>query len=352
MHAVYFTNWSIYGRGYTPSKLPFEFLTHVIYAFLKPDPVTGEICLSDPWADIEKPMELGGRGCIGELAILKHKYRHLRVLLSVGGWTYSQDLTRIFMDPHKRRRFVESTLTLTETYQFDGIDIDWEYPQSPQEGFIFTEVLQELRRGLNGIEQNHKCTLDLTIAAPAGSQHIANLPLIEMNKFLSWWNIMTYDFAGSWSSVAGHLANLYGSEVSCELVIAQYLQAGIPPEKLVLGLPLYGRSFRGAQFIGDTFDGVLPGTYEAGSHDVKELPLHGAQQKIDKKSGAAICVNKSGLVSYDTHETIMQKAEFVTSSHLRGAMWWEASGDCAGEDSLVGTFTRKFKVKSEGSNWI
>lgn len=330
--AVYFTNWSVYAREYTPSKLPLRDVTHVIYAFFKPNAQTGEIEHSDIWADLQKPMPLGGAGCIGELQILKQKFPHVRILASVGGYSYASLLSEVIRDPSKRLAFVSSAKKLVNELQLDGIDLDWEYPSSTQDGRALLSTVEQLRDALGGAK-------DLTLASPAGMHNLQYFPF-EMDKHLSFWNVMTYDFTGPWSEVSGHHAQLYADRkqpgsLSIEAVINKYLEH-IPASKLVLGIPLYARSFAGSKNIGQKFKGVIAGEFEEGIHDYKTLPLPGFQEVTDRRLGAAYCLQASkGVLSYDNAETVMQKAEFIKANGLAGAMFWEASGDRNDNQSII-----------------
>jgi len=329
---VYFTNWSIYARQCVPSQLLLESITHIFYAFGKPDPATGQITLSDEWADIQKPMELGGSGCLGEFAILKQKFPHLRVLLSVGGYSYTGFMNESLRSPHKRREFVRSAARLVHKYNLDGIDLDWEYPSSYDDRSVYVDVVKQLRAILGS-------TKDLTIAAPAGQQNLQFMDLHAMDPYITFWNVMTYDFAGGWSPHTDHQAALYRSDQGISVAgVIDYFRQYIDPRKIVLGIPLYGRSFANTKGLGHSFQGSLPGRFEQGVHDAKELPLPGFSEKVDKKLGTTVCTDGRNLVSYDSKPTIIQKAKFARD--LGGAMFWEASGDPS--DSLVRVFAREY----------
>lgn len=329
--AVYFANWSIYGRNYSPSQLPLDDITHVIYAFFKPNAQTGKIEHSDVWADLQRPMQLGGAGCIGELHILKKKSPHIRILASVGGYSYASLFSEVVRDPSKRHVFIDSAKKLITELQLDGIDLDWEYPSSKKDGQALLSMVKQLREAIGW-------TKDLTIASPAGMHNFQYFPF-EMDKYLSFWNVMTYDFAGPWSEVSGHHAQLYAdphqpNNLSVETVVNDYLRH-IPASKLVLGIPLYGRSFAGSKDIGHKFHGTITGEFEDGIHDYRTLPPSGYKEIINKRIGAAYCLQESkGVISYDNAKTVAQKAAFIRKKKLGGAMFWEASGDNANQ-SLI-----------------
>lgn len=163
---------------------------------------------------------------------------------------------------------------------------------------------------------------------------------------LLWTGILNicqaYDFAGSWDSVAGHQANLYPSR-SCpqstpfniQSVLTDYLAAGVPCDKFVLGMPLYGRAFTNTTGIGKPFSGVGEGSFEAGVWDYKALPRPGAQEHYDEEAGASYSFDGSTLVSYDTLDMAKRKVEFIKQNDLGGAMWWELSNDRQDEGSII-----------------
>lgn len=166
-----------------------------------------------------------------------------------------------------------------------------------------------------------------------------------MDQYLDFWNLMAYDYAGSWDSTAGHQANIYPSAhtpastpFSTSVAIEYYKSRGIHPSKIVLGMPLYGRGFTTTDGPGRPFAGTGGGSWEQGVWDYKALPQTGAKEMIDQESGASWSYDpeKRMMVSYDTLEMARIKTEYVKRERLGGAMWWESSGDKQGEESLIG----------------
>ncbi|KAN0062010.1 Chitinase 4 [Thecaphora frezii] len=336
---AYFVNWGIYARSYKPQQVPCENLTHIFYAFADVRPETGEVFLTDAWSDEQIHYEGDswndeGNNLYGnfkQFLLLKKQYRHLKLLLSIGGWTFAPHFAPMAKDAAKRAKFVSSAIEILENSGLDGIDIDWEYPADDDEAQNFVSLLKEVREGL-AAHQAKKCEKNpylLTIAAPCGEAHYKVLRIAEMDAYLDFWNLMAYDFAGSWDSVAGHQAKLFGEPPSVKAAVDYYVAQKAPAHKLVMGMPLYGRCFQNTDGPGSPYEGVGQGSWEAGNYDYKVLPMKGAEEKYDAKLGASWSYDstKREFITYDTPEVVRRKCLYIQRKGMRGAMFWELSGD-------------------------
>ncbi|KKY15511.1 putative endochitinase 1 [Phaeomoniella chlamydospora] len=364
---AYFVNWAIYGRNHNPQDLPVEKLTHINYAFANIRPDSGEVYLSDPWSDTDKhyPSDSWndqGRnlyGCFKQLYLLKIRNRHLKVMLAIGGWTYSSNFAQPASTPQGRAHFAETAVKLLEDLGLDGIDLDWEYPKDQGQVEDYIRLLAAIRAELDSAShrRSRPCHFELAIACPAGPSEYKKLDLRAMDRYLDFWDLMAYDFAGSWDPIVGHQANLHPSELrpnstpfSASAAVHWYTSHGIRPSKINLGMPLYGRAFTNTDGPGHSYSGIGEGSWEQGVWDYKALPRPGAKEHHELGDRGGCCASWSYdpaqrvLVSYDTPNITAGKARYVRHHGLGGGMWWESSCDkgdksaAMEEGSLIGTF--------------
>ncbi|KAL4939409.1 hypothetical protein BDV06DRAFT_231078 [Aspergillus oleicola] len=363
---AYFVNWAIYARQHNPADLPIRHLTHILYAFANIRPETGEVYLSDTYSDIEKHYPTDSwndpspsqnvYGCAKQLFLLKKQNRHLKVLLSIGGWTYSKNFAAPASTAEGRKTFARSAVKLMGDLGMDGLDVDWEYPENDQQASDMVELLRECRSELDRVARENRVTMryTLSIASPAGPAKYNKLHMREMDEQLTFWNLMAYDYSGSWDNVTGHNANLYASSnnpsstpYNTHTAITDYLAAGIEPRKINLGMPLYGRAFVRTDGPGRSFENVgWEGSFEPGIWDYKVLPKEGAVVSEDEETGASYSFDqqKKEFISFDNVAVVKRKAEYLMRGGLGGGMWWESSGDRAvgSGGSLIETLVDSF----------
>ncbi|WWC71411.1 uncharacterized protein I206_105367 [Kwoniella pini CBS 10737] len=340
-------NWQ--AASYTPEMVPFDQLTHLNYAFAKITE-SGEVILSVPTTDTEYPFRPQNAfgdvatqqghnlyGCLGAFFMLKKTNRNLKIMLSIGGVTYSHPFKGMG-SALWRNNFVKSAVLLVENLGLDGLDISYEFPSNDHEAASYAKLLKELRNELNNLAERldqHKGQYLLSVAAPCGPDNMKHLQVKDMDQSLDFWNLMAYDFAGPWSTLTNHQANLYSkdaNDLSVDKAVKFYKTNGVHSNKLVIGMPLYGRTFEQTGGLGQVFRG-------SNTVDYKTLPLHGGQVSKDTHLGASWSYDphKKQFVSYDTPDIAMEKTEYISKHNLGGAMFWELAGDKSHKalDSIV-----------------
>ncbi|KAF5366205.1 hypothetical protein D9758_005724 [Tetrapyrgos nigripes] len=351
VQTAYFTNWGIYGANFQPQNVDPTKLTHILYSFADVTPDTGNIKLTDSYADEQKHYptdswdETGNNlyGCLKQFYLMKMANRNLKVLLSVGGWTYSQSGHFGFVtSASSRTTFVNDAVKLIEDYGFDGIDLDFEYPSNAAQGQGFADLITALRSAFDALaaKKGDSTPYEISAAVSAGAENYANLVVPQMDKALTHWNLMAYDYAGSWLTFADNQANLFGGErtnVSTDAAVKHFTSAGATAGKMTMGIPLYGRAFENTNGIGQAYSGIGPGTIEAGIYSYSALPIAGAKVFEDTTNVASYSYDsaKRELVSYDTPNIVKLKTQYVNSKGMAGNMYWELSTDKTGSDSLV-----------------
>ena len=350
---VYYTEWGIYARNYHVKNVQTSGsaskLTHINYAF--GNVVNGQCALGDTWADFQRPYDAAGsvdgkadpadpnavKGNFGQLIKLKKMHPGLKVIFSFGGWTWSGGFTQAAANP---TAFANSCFNLVKDKRwaglFDGIDIDWEYPNACGLGCdssgsaAFKKLLAALRAKFGGM----LVTAAITADASAGGK-MDKADYAGAAQFVNWFNVMTYDFFGAWAPTgptAPHspLKSYPGIPIqgfNTDAAITKLKSKGIPSSKLLMGVGFYGRGWSGVtqKQPGGTATGPAPGTWEQGVEDYKVLktkcPSNGTI------AGTAFCFKGGQWWSYDTPTTIASKMGYAKSQGLGGAFFWELSGD-------------------------
>lgn len=295
-------------------------VNHVYYAFANVA-ADGSVFLSDEWADTQAPCD-GVQGGLGSLMHLKQKHPHLRVTLSIGGGTSNETYPLVASNALLRENFARSVRGLVEASGLDGIDINWAYPADAQQGANFVALLAAVRVQLPD-EQ-----FFVTAALPAGRTTLQNIPVAQAAAYLDFVNLEAYDFYGPWSHRSGHQAQLYSmskDETSGSSGVSYLMSHGCPARKILLGIPLYGRSFLGVGGPGHRHKG-LGG--EDGAFEYHTLPRKSAKETVDKRIGAASCVGgDGGFVTYDNPETVKMKAAYCKQKGLGGLFYWTGPAD-------------------------
>ncbi|MFD3731036.1 glycosyl hydrolase family 18 protein [Streptomyces sp. NPDC058632] len=351
----YFTEWGVYGRNYHVKNLvtsgSAEKITHINYAF--GNVVNGQCKLDDAYAATDKAytadQSVSGtadtwdqplRGNFNQLRQLKAKYPHIKVLYSFGGWTYSGGFGQAAQNP---AAFAASCKQVVEDPRwadvFDGIDIDWEYPNAcgltcdTSGPAAFRNLSQALRAEFG---QDYLVTAAITADGSSGGKLDA-ADYGGAAQYLDWYNVMTYDYFGAFDKdgpTAPHspLTSYNGipqDGFNSAAAISKLKAKGVPASKLLLGIGFYGRGWTGVTQAapGGAATGPAPGTYEAGIEDYKILK--NSCPATGTIAGTAYAHCGSNWWSYDTPATIDSKMDWAKNQGLGGAFFWEFSGDTA-----------------------
>ncbi|KAI8080202.1 chitinase [Gilbertella persicaria] len=358
--AGYFVNWGIYERKHYVVDLQAKKLSHILYAFANVN-TDGSVILGDPWADtdikFQKDKTVDGvldpwkendkdlHGNLKQFSLLKQQNRHLKVSLSIGGYSWSGNFSTLAAIPESRAMFTKTAISHLQNLGLDGIDIDWEFPKNAKDSENYVLLLKDLRAALDEYQAKVDPTKEpflLSVAMPCGPENYRILKLGEMAKYVDIFYLMAYDFAGEWDELTGHQSNLYGGPLNVDQAVRDYEKAGVPSKKLVMGMPAYGRGFSNtASKPGSTYKGVPDGSWDRGSFDYKDLPREGAKEYIDEEKIASWSYSKKTreFITYDTPAVVKAKCDYIKERQLGGAMFWELSADINGDDprSLVHT---------------
>ncbi|OMI90236.1 chitinase [Streptomyces sp. M1013] len=351
----YFTEWGVYDRGYHVKNIESsgsaDELTHINYSFGN---VTGGKCaMGDAYAATDRAYTAADsvdgvadtwdqplRGNFNQLLKLKQKHPDLKILWSFGGWTWSGGFAQAAQNPEA---FAQSCYDLVENSKwadvFDGIDIDWEYPNAcglscdTSGRDAFPKLMSALRAKFG---QDYLVTAAITADATAGGK-IDAADYAGAAQYVDWYNPMTYDFFGAWDATgptAPHspLTSYPGipkEGFHTSATIAKLKGLGIPSSKLLLGLGFYGRGWTGVTQAepGGTATGPAKGTYENGIEDYKVLKT--SCPATGTVGGTAYAKCGSDWWSYDTPQTIATKMAYKNEQGLGGTFFWELSGDTA-----------------------
>ncbi|MYQ77738.1 MULTISPECIES: glycoside hydrolase family 18 protein [unclassified Streptomyces] len=392
----YFTQWGVYGRDFQVKDLETSGtaakLTHVNYSFgnVSADGkcftgnVPGE---ADAWADYVRPLDAAGSvdgtadtddqklaGNFNQLRELKAKHPGLKVMISLGGWSWSTHFSDAARTAASRKALVSSCIDLyikgnlpvdgtrggegAAAGLFDGIDIDWEWPGSagdtdtvyrPEDKRNFTALVHEFRTQLDayakktaqaqkgrhhGAKPKH---YDLSAFVPASPEKIdAGFDVPRIMRDFDFVNLQGYDFHVSGEAKTAQQSALYAkNDYSVDRTVRDWLKRGAPARKLVMGMPFYGQGWTGVTGGGDGLGqpaaGPAPATWAAGYEDYKALKklAESGTYKVHRntRDGSAWLFDGTTLWTYDDPQVLRTKTAYIRDHRLGGAMFWSLDGD-------------------------
>ncbi|MFE6763196.1 glycoside hydrolase family 18 protein [Streptomyces sp. NPDC057689] len=389
----YFTQWGVYGRDFQVNDLETSGtaakLTHVNYSFgnVSADGkcftgnVPGE---ADAWADYVRPLDAANSvdgvadtddqklaGNFNQLKELKAEHPGLKVMISLGGWSWSTHFSDAARTAASRKALVASCIDLyikgnlpvdgtrggegAAAGLFDGIDIDWEWPGSagdtdtvyrPEDKRNFTALVHEFRTQLDayaksaakgrhhGAKPKH---YDLSAFVPASPEKIdAGFDVPRIMRDFDFVNLQGYDFHVSGEARTAQQSALYAkNDYSVDRTVRDWLKRGAPARKLVMGMPFYGQGWTGVTGGGDGLGqpaaAPAPATWAAGYEDYKALKklAESGTYKVHRntRDGSAWLFDGTTLWTYDDPQVLRTKAAYIRDHRLGGAMFWSLDGD-------------------------
>jgi chitinase len=354
----YFTDWGVYGRDFQVRDVAAGELTHLMYAFGKLD--DGECATADSWADFEKPISAqdstdgvadtagaGLRGNFGQLRKLKAAYPRLKVLWSFGGWTGSKGFTEAARDPDAFAASCHRLLTDPRwAGVFDGIDIDWEYPNAC--GLVCdTSGPGALPALLTSLRAAFGPEALITAAVPGDLGKLKATDYAAAARTADWLSAMTYDYFGTGGGTgptAPHspltaYPGIPRDTATTDATVTALLGLGVPAKKLLLGVGFYGRGWTGVGKAGPggRASGPAPGGFEKGVEDY--AVLRETCPPTGTAGGTAFAFCDGRWWGYDTPGTIGTKMAYARGRGLGGAFAWELSGDTADGELLSAMWT-------------
>ena len=323
--------------GSVPAVIHPEKLTHVDYAFAHI--VAGRAVLDMPGAPAD----------LARLRDLKKTNPRLKVLVSVGGWS-ADGFSDAALTESSRQVFADSVVEVLRQYDLDGVDVDWEYPGQGKDAGIkyreedkgnFTLLLKSLRGALDAAGPAAKHTgadhYLLTIAA-ADREYFDHVEMSRLQVYVDWINEMAYDFFNSLTPTTGHHAGLYRSKFgaatdrTADAAVKQYLAAGVPSDKIVLGVPFYGRAFAGVTAKNHGIDQPYERFLDFYPYNVLVEKFVGKQGYVrywDATADVPYLWNAKlrNFISYEDPQSLALKVCYAREKHLGGMMFWELSLD-------------------------
>ncbi|MDR3716816.1 MAG: glycoside hydrolase family 18 protein [Puia sp.] len=335
-------------RGLLKDSIDVSRLSHINYAFV-------DIRNDRAWLHHEAVDTVNLRYLVG----LKARNPDLKILISIGGWSWSKLFSDAVLTDSTRAVFASSAIDIVSRYDLDGVDIDWEYPGQigdgnkfrPEDKQDYTLFFKKLREGLDSLGTVNAKHYFTTTAVGADRPFIEHTEMGKVQRYLDYVNIMSYDFREGGDDLSGHHTNLYPSKLDpdtakpcADKAVRLFEAAGVPSSKLVMGIAFYAHSW-----TVKTTD--RHGLYEASDRSAKSPLFHQVGRESDYTLIKDSIVGRNGfarywdadahapyifqadqkiLLSYDDEESVKDKCRYVEKNRLAGVMFWEYSNDKKG----------------------
>ncbi|MCX8161185.1 MAG: glycoside hydrolase family 18 protein [Candidatus Saccharicenans sp.] len=324
----YYPGWK--KSEFNHSLIDFSGLTHLVHAFTRPDS-EGNLVVDPGYL-------------YPEMVAAAHK-SSVKVILSIGGWGNCDGFPPTAASPEKRSRFIGQVVDFCQLNGYDGVDLDWEFVSNEQERQNFSDLVMELSTALKSMEPPRL----LTMAAPSGPYYGKWINFEELHPYFDYISLMTYDYHGAWSDHSGHNSPLYTCQNdpcgSWDDSFSYAVIREIPLDKLLLGIPFFGRSFNTGKLYARSTQSQYY-TYT----DIQKLIASGWKYNWDFCSQVPFLLSpsKTTLLAFDDIRSVFRKCRYVLDKGLAGVIVWEITADRNnGRPELLQTIARTFRLPAQ-----
>ena len=263
----------------------------------------------------------------------------MKVFISLGGWGWDKQFAAIVANREAEDRYIQAVMDMVDQYDYDGIDLDWEYPDTEQEVVGFERLVKRFRERLDALGNRKGRAMLQTMAVSSYSGTLKWLRTEVLLKNFDWINVMTYDFTGDWTDYAGHNSPLFassrqpaGNPLSTELSMKYLLEErAMPADRLAVGIPLYGRGSVAAEPYARKGEGNSGTRVPRGSYSNLHRLLNEEQwvrQWDDEiKAPWLLSPDRTVVVGYDDVDSVTIKTSWAMKMGFRGVFFWQVASD-------------------------
>lgn len=311
---VYYPTWVIYARQYFLKNIPLNKITHVTLAFVIPE-LDGKLN-----SDELKQLNLE------ELRRYRRKEDELKIGIAVGGWGSCDKFVSLIENEEYKNEFIKNCLNLVNAFALDFLEIDWEYP-------VDSLQCEKLKLILRRLKEKLPRKFELSICIPCFK---SNFIIKDMVELIDFFVLMGYDLCGTWKEKSGYHSALYPNINDHVKYLNSY--ENIPKEKLVIGCPLYARTFAGCTGNNENHSGGGIGSYgEIGVMDYSEVLKLCKEESFsyDSEAVSEFTSYDNNFLSFDGPKSIEAKCNWILENEFGGIAFWNAAGDGKDENSLI-----------------
>ncbi|XP_044463169.1 class V chitinase-like [Mangifera indica] len=318
------------GSGFPVSDINSTLFTHLFCAFADLDPETNQVVISSAnQAQFSTFTQT-----------VQQTNPSVKTLLSIGGGSANQtDFALMAADSTSRKSFIDSSINLARQYNFNGLDLDWEYPSSASAMTNLALLLNEWRAAIDNESTSTGNTSLLLSAAVfySSDYYTIDYPVQAIVNSLDWINVMAYDFYGPlWSNITGPPAALYNpgnDQLSGNYGVTSWIQAGVPASKIVLGLPFYGYAWQLADannhgYFAPSVGPALSSDGSAGYNQIEEFISENSATTVYNSSVVSnYCYSGTTWIGFDDTESVSAKVSYAKENELLGYFAWHVGAD-------------------------